>query len=851
MTTVTFVPWVAAGAGASLSRDSGSDGKNRPHVIIDLDVTNTSGASAQARGDLRMLGPGDVLGVPAGQVIRTEPSNGATNVDVTIFPSVDFDAPFLPWIFTGTRPDPASAVMAPWLCLVVVPERDGVTLDARRKRLSIESNAGQELPDLSEAAFWVHAQYSGPLDDRRIGDVVVALSDPTASLSRLVCPRVLIPNTRYDACIVPTTSAGRDAGLGQSPGDDEDLTPAWSRDDERVVLPVYYSFSFRTGEGGDFKSLALALAHPPKVSAGGPEGIGDRSLAARWTEGTDDKEQTFRWPSILQVPPPGGSFDPTENQSGLERPPEGLAAWLRDAITPTHADPHELRIPIYGAVQAGIRPSDLLDSAFTLPAWIDQLVSDPRLRAFAAMGSEVVIRDREAITAAAFHQVGGARDVNAHLSRAQLGRAVASRLVRRHLDPLEDVAFLRVMSPHAGRMAVTIPGGAGAYVGSLAGGLGAADPALRATVSAPYRRLSRPRGPLGRNGATRGPLNTGGPPFTAASQSPIPGAQAARVGIDPEVSVSRRVHAEWLSPEAAELASARNDPLRQIAPGVEFRGAMFQALFRLSRDAVLPNIGAVPRDTALLLQDTPDAIAAYMVGLNYEVSRLLQWRHVPTDRRATPFRRFWGGPDPDMMSLRDHGPAGDDALATRLVRSQPRSVLLFRSDLFRRYPRTAVYAVSASDVDGFVLDECTNVVEPEFKAQIDPDLQLIGFPDDVPPGVLTGDEAPPTPPDPKPGCEAQPAVTPDAAAIPHYPGYFIVLQDQVSETRFGTDALAVSTPPDGSNHWSIAAIGEAAGGPQATTDSAAVANAVRMRPAMVAIHARLLLPLPATQPPGG
>jgi hypothetical protein len=80
--------------------------------------------------------------------------------------------------------------------------------------------------------------------------------------------------------VVPTFDLGRKAGLGL-PIPDTDLTaasalaPAWSfapAAPAQVQLPVYYYWEFRTGQRGDFESLARRLT--PTV----PEGLGTRPI---------------------------------------------------------------------------------------------------------------------------------------------------------------------------------------------------------------------------------------------------------------------------------------------------------------------------------------------------------------------------------------------------------------------------------------------------------------------------------------------------------------------------------------------------------------------------------------------
>ena len=106
-------------------------------------------------------------------------------------------------------------------------------------------------------------------DTEQLEDVLAARPEQTAS--RLICPRRLDPDTSYLACVVPAFEAGRRAGLGlpAAAADETSLRPAWSvAGDAPVKLPVYYSWRFATGAGGDFESLAEALRPrpiPPEV----------------------------------------------------------------------------------------------------------------------------------------------------------------------------------------------------------------------------------------------------------------------------------------------------------------------------------------------------------------------------------------------------------------------------------------------------------------------------------------------------------------------------------------------------------------------------------------------------------
>src|SRR5690606_5284444 len=100
------------------------------------------------------------------------------------------------------------------------------------------------------------------------------------SLSRLMSPRILQPNTDYIACVVPTFELGRKAGLGLEIKETEvlgasALQPAWVTNPapSSVTLPVYHHWQFRTGENADFESLVRLLQACPV-----PEGLGLRTM---------------------------------------------------------------------------------------------------------------------------------------------------------------------------------------------------------------------------------------------------------------------------------------------------------------------------------------------------------------------------------------------------------------------------------------------------------------------------------------------------------------------------------------------------------------------------------------------
>jgi hypothetical protein len=172
-----------------------------------------------------------------------------------------------------------------------------------------------------------------------------------------------------------------------------------------------------------------------------------------------------------------------------------------------------------------------------------------------------------------------------------------------------------------------------------------------------------------------------------------------------------------------------------------------------------------------------------MVGLNHEMARELLWREYPTDQRGSYFRQFW---DASAAVERERASGKDEEVIIEKYRDIPEihrwkhslienikgiaesenGVLLIRGELLMRYPGTVIYAIKAdsglaSNNNKPVLpDTDRDIKEPVFRGTVPPDITFLGF--DIKLGdLLKSDEA------------------------PH--GYFFIIQQQPSESRFGID----------------------------------------------------------------
>ncbi|GAA3388472.1 hypothetical protein [Cryptosporangium minutisporangium] len=808
MTTArsTLLSWVREGTAVGIEARDGQDGlTNRVELTLTAEVNGVPAPDVRAH----LLGPGDVVGLDPRLVVRTDPPHLGVDYEPNNFPSIEFDPPALPWLFTPASADD-NGRLRPWISLVVVPQQGATVTADPQQPTPVLRVPGAELPNPREAWAWAHTEVTGvpAMPDA----LTTILSDaPERTVSRLICPRRLRPYTAYLACVVPTFLAGRLAGLGEPVENRGPLLPAWEPTDAEVALPVYYSWQFSTGEQEDFESLVSRL-----TGRRGIPGVGTRVLdlgglgheLAGLDLGPDERRLGFE--GALRVP---------EADRAEEADPDvavDLRARLAQLVNAGAADgTPRLTPPLYGGIQTtatGVDPD--------APGWLAELNLDPRFRAAAGLGSRAVADRQEELMAAAWTRAGDLPAVNRLHARAQLARSAAESLLARHLGPLPADALLRITA--------SVQAGVDFGSSTVTGDLRTAGLPL-ALLSVPARRLLRPRGPLLRRAGLTGTpdgerllrinrapdapsdappvMNTLDTsmldltstatdsaaasfrtattrvldPLTALAPVPVPTIPdlalpqlraALLLGLAPRNTVGRRVRARVRLPAGHQPAG--DDLAPALAPPT-FTDAIYEALKRISDDLLLPGAERIPSNTVLLLETNPRFVEAFMVGLNHEFARELRWRGYPTDLRATYFRHFWdvrgtgrAAVDGDILPIdEENWPAGS-ALGSHLTaqHAADQLVMVLRSDLLRRYPRTMVRAVLAAREAGAaqrtLADDsiAANVKEPVFAGSIGTDLSFFGF--DL-------DEE-----------EARSGGGPGE-------GWFVVLEQPPTESRFGLD----------------------------------------------------------------
>jgi hypothetical protein len=491
LASYTFLPWLRRGLANQLGTPAGP-GASRGSLSVALAV-----ASAQARTPVppvtvELVGPGDITGMQARQVIRTEPRAGITDFEPNYLAAIDFYDEDFPWRYSPLAPDSATHRLAPWILLVLLKEGEfmrnatpgrplqSFVLTSAARRTDLFPVAGQEWA-------WAHVHLNAALGGTPGAPDLVQLAatlgaNPDTGYARLLSPRRLEPNSSYTACVVPAFEVGRQSGLGLAVADTDDGTVrSWSG--AAAEFPIYYEWSFRTGVGGDFEALVRALvprdmdsrvgirdldiAHPGFGADGVTNPPGD----------TVGLEGALLAPTTVRKGLVAGSNFVAKVQPLLNGPADARASGSGDPLVAP---------PIYGCWHAQV---DRVSAAPADAGWVNALNLDPRYRAAAGLGSRVIRENQERYMRMAWDQIGDVLAVNQKIRRAQLATTAAAAAYAKSFAPLSPERAVTLAAPVFGK----VLGSATTLAAELK-----ASGVPRATVSPALRKLLRPRGRLAR-----------------------------------------------------------------------------------------------------------------------------------------------------------------------------------------------------------------------------------------------------------------------------------------------------------------------------------------------------------------
>lgn len=804
----TFLSFLRQGVAAAIATARSAAG---PRASLSLGARVAADASeADVPGPaMALLGPADVIGVQPDQIIARLPEPGARNVPTDEYAFIEFARPDLPWLFTPFAPD-AGNRLVPWLCLVVIEQREGVNLGFDGTRWALEfadaAALASQLPDLSQLHAWAHAQVPDPARaeaDMRAG--------AAGLISRIIAPTPLAAGRDYLACLVPTFLAGRRAGLGQTidPRAGDQIDPAWPASPAApLTLPVYDHWRFSTGAPEGFEALVRKLR-----PGGAGTGLGLRPFA-------------------LSAPGGGMAAPPTPiglNHDGalcvaVGQTPDPTPRDVGSALSDRLVQDDCLAPPAYGCWHAA---ASIVDPA--PPDWFLSLNLDVPRRIAASLGAQVVQRHQEEFMAAVWEQAGEVLRANRILHWGEAAQAAGRKLHRQRLRV--DTGLFAFVAPALAQIA------AGPRL-SMAG-------ALRSTCLAPavlspaLTRLLRPRGTLVRRIERAAGYEADGqvrsdpppvaheevlqaiaegrhrpatvPPAGARLAGPpvkrrLPGAGHIRPGrmprplpappdpyaaifaelaqidartrpaacapldptlagqlhaaLDPDATLPDRMAARIEVPAGLVTGRTGTGP---IMVGPQLGAAASGYLIEQGVDWLLPGIGTVDPDTITVFSPNPQFIEAFMAGLNHEMVRELLWRGFPTDQRCTVFDSFWRNDDRAIPPInRWQGPLGENLAKT----SASLTLVLISGQLVQRYPALTLFLQRKSQGGGPATEVGgADTIAPSFVRTAQAGQMLVAFP--VPREDLDG--------------------------------YFLVFQEDPRQTRFGPSQALPPASIDSSN----------------------------------------------------
>jgi hypothetical protein len=540
----SFLPWARQGLGGQVQEaDQAAVGGIRATIGVTLtihaDKVGGGTTSEQVPRNVEMYGPGDVIGIDAASIVRTEPRHWITNFETNYLPFVEFYEEDFPWRYTPAKSSDGGRRMRPWLTLVVLAEDEFVdrTPQSGGKLPVIEAtDPPGTFPDWATLWAWAHVHVNGGLGgdpaDRtgnaaRLGATVAANRD--SAYSRLLSPRILRANTAYHAFVVPSFESGRLAGLGKDPeGAAFPTQGSWvpgRPDTEPNLYPVYHRWYFRTGAVGDFEYL-VRLLQPKTVDArvgrrpidvldpgsnlpaitglGGVLRLGGALRAPLSTLSDEDLaeyEQFERWaaphPHVFQT-----ALARLVNLAADYHEQAAADANAATALEGVEDDEDPIIVPpLYGRWHAQVSRLTPADADPDHRRWVDELNHDPRHRAAAGLGTGVVQKNQEAYMEAAWQQVGKVLEGNARIRFGHLAMLTSLIWHRRELARSAEGSGERLLGVTAPvHQRVLSSGRTIAYAMKQ-------STVPQALVGTTVRKVLRPRARVTRLGSRTGPLS--------------------------------------------------------------------------------------------------------------------------------------------------------------------------------------------------------------------------------------------------------------------------------------------------------------------------------------------------------
>ncbi len=526
----SFLPWMRRGIGNKITETenfgtSGSgDADERASLNVNVIVKADNVAQSPISVNLEVIGPGDILGINASVIVKTEPHHWITNFEPNYFPYVDFYEEDFPWRYTPAQAH-SSHKLRPWLVLVVLKE-DEFTRNTELGnaplnsiKLTESNSANWPLPKHDETWAWAHVHANSDIDPTNSANVNTAVSNlntelgqnPDIAISRIICPRKLDANTSYCAFLIPAFETGRLVGLGADAASLATIkaqTPAWgvpaSHAQFAGEFPIYFEWYFRTGATGDFEYLVRQLKPRELDNRVGrrPMDIQEPGYNLHYQGGTSPDEGTLRLEGALRIPgneceaypfPDASTPVPFRKQlADLVNLGEDMTLasfgtsgsyYASTSIAGSSVtDDPIVAPPIYGRWHALKRTVDTSNNS-----WLHELNLDPRNRVAAALGAEFVRKNQDKLMDQAWAQLGEVIEANKKIKWLQTAVESTLAMHQKHLGGQPAEQSLSMTNTVLARV----------KSGSATLQKKATDSILPdAAKSAVFRKLRRPNGPV-------------------------------------------------------------------------------------------------------------------------------------------------------------------------------------------------------------------------------------------------------------------------------------------------------------------------------------------------------------------
>ena len=509
MEKIYYFPWVRKGLSNRLIevdtlgvvRDDLPLAKRRPvlsitteHEVIppiidtkekkEKESPKKSPMSVSETKDVQFISPGDIISVNSDAILKSAPKNGGDGFAVQHFPYIEFWEPDFLWRYTPACPN--GDRLRPWLALLVCEE----SLCSVKKRqqmqyvsFSIENNGQYEniFPHPKNAWRSGHAQGFAP-------------EEP--NFCRLIALRAaneLAPYTKYLAFLVPAFETGRLRGLGLDNDALQDVVAqahAWEANIEEqkrkhpkqpLDFPVYYSWSFETGEDS-FDGLVEKL----KIASGFSSDI--KIDVTRMGEGLDynlfeskPEREIIGMPAATQTldyemgsPFPMRSGDETELYEHLKELLSYNPVFLENRIeisgesSDVGDDDPWVVPPVYGGKHIMATSIDELKNEKNETPWFSRLNLDIHYRAVAGLGKRTIQIHQEEFVNRAWKQVEAVNALNNELYYRLLSVNTNKSLRNKAFKSVEDDSFISNMMQYLGSMKnAQVKGADGSSVTSL------------------------------------------------------------------------------------------------------------------------------------------------------------------------------------------------------------------------------------------------------------------------------------------------------------------------------------------------------------------------------------------------